>query len=194
VRRLMRAMGLVAIYPRQRTTVPGSGHKVYPYLLRGLSITRSDQVWATDITYIPMSHGFMYLVAVMDWASRYVLSWRLSNTLDEGFCVEALEQALSRGCPEIFNSDQGSQFTGKAFTEMLLAAGVRISMDGKGRCVDNVFIERLWRSLKYEEVYLKAYSTVGEARTGIGSYMRFFNEERPHQALDYRTPKEVYHG
>ncbi len=168
VKHLMQAMGLSAIYPRPRTSMAGEGHKVYPYLLRGLSITRANQVWATDITYIPMSRGFLYLVAIMDWASRYVLSWRLSNTLDAEFCVDALELALARGRPEVFNSDQGSQFTSEAFTGLLLAADVRISMDGKGRCLDNVFVERLWRSLKYEEVYLKAYSTVAEAQTGIG--------------------------
>jgi len=194
VQRLMRTMGLAAIYPKPRTTVAGAGHKVYPYLLRGLTITRADHVWATDITYIPMARGFLYLVAVIDWASRYVLSWRLSNTLDDAFCLDALELALAHGRPEIFNSDQGSQFTGKGFTGVLLGAGVQISMDGKGRCLDNVFVERLWRSLKYEEVYLKAYSTARDAHDGIGSYMRFFNEVRPHQALDYRTPKEIYHG
>ena len=194
VKRLMRIMGLVAIYPKPRTTVPGAGHKVYPYLLRGLTITRANNVWATDITYIPMARGFVYLVAVIDWASRYVFSWRLSNTLDDAFCVDALELALAQGRPEIFNSDQGSQFTGKDFTSMLLGTGVQISMDGKGRCLDNVFVERLWRSLKYEEVYLKAYSTVREAQDGIGSYLRFFNEERPHQALGYRTPKVVFFG
>jgi len=194
VQRLMRTMGLEAIYPHPKTSERAAGHKVYPYLLRGLAITRSNHVWATDITYIPMSRGFLYLVAIMDWASRYVLSWRLSNTLDAEFCVAALEMALAHGRPEIFNSDQGSQFTSKGFTDLLLDADVRISMDGKGRCMDNVFVERLWRSLKYEEVYLKAYSTVAEAQTGIGSYMRFFNEERPHQAFDYRTPKEVFLG
>ena len=194
VQRLMRMMGLEAIYPKPRTSKPGAGHKVYPYLLRGLTITRANHVWATDITYIQMAHGFLYLVAVIDWASRYVLSWRLSNTLDDAFCVDALELALAHGRPEIFNSDQGAQFTGKDFTGVLLGAGVLISMDGKGRCLDNVFVERLWRSLKYEEVYLKAYSTAREAHDGIGSYMRFFNDVRPHQALDYRTPKEVFLG
>ena len=194
VRRLMQKMGLVAIYPRPKTSERALSHPVYPYLLRGLTVTRSNQVWATDITYIPMVRGFLYLVAILDWASRYVLSWRLSNTLDTEFCVDALQQALARGRPEIFNSDQGSQFTSNAFTGILLDAEVRISMDGKGRCLDNVFAERLWRSLKYEEVYLKAYGTVGEARSGIGSYLRFFNEERPHQALGYRTPREVFMG
>lgn len=194
VQRLMRTMGLEAIYPKPRTSKPGAGHKVYPYLLRGLTITRANHVWATDITYIQMAHGFLYLVAVIDWASRYVLSWRLSNTLDDAFCVDALEQALARGRPEIFNSDQGSQFTSQDFTAVLTGAGVQISMDGKGRCLDNVFVERLWRSLKYEEVYLKAYSTVREAHDGIGSYLRFFNDVRPHEAHDYRTPKEIYYG
>ena len=194
VQRLMRTMGLEAIYPKPRTSKPGAGHKVYPYLLRGLTITRANHVWATDITYIQMAHGFLYLVAVIDWASRYVLSWRLSNTLDAEFCMDALELALAHGRPEIFNSDQGSQFTSTGFTDLLDGAGVRISMDGKGRCLDNVFVERLWRSLKYEEVYLKAYSTAREAHHGIGSYLRFFNDVRPHQALDYRTPKEVFLG
>ena len=194
VQRLMRTMGLEAIYPKPRTSKPGAGHKVYPYLLRGLAITRANHVWATDITYIQMAHGFLYLVAVIDWASRYVLSWRLSNTLDDAFCVDALELALAHGRPEIFNSDQGAQFTSTGFTDLLDGAGVRISMDGKGRCLDNVFVERLWRSLKYEEVYLKAYSTVREAQQGIGSYLRFFNEVRPHQALDNRTPQEVFLG
>ena len=172
VQRLMRTMGLEAIYPKPRTSKPGAGHKVYPYLLRGLTITRANHVWATDITYIQMAHGFLYLVAVIDWASRYVLSWRLSNTLDAEFCMDALELALAHGRPEIFNSDQGSQFTSTGFTDLLDGAGVRISMDGKGRCLDNVFVERLWRSLKYEEVYLKAYSTAREAHHGIGSYLR----------------------
>lgn len=194
VQRLMRAMGLEAIHPHPKTSTKAIGHKVYPYLLRGLAITRSNHVWATDITYIPMARGFLYLVAILDWASRYVLAWRLSNTLDTAFCLDALDLALSRGRPEIFNSDQGAQFTSKGFTDKLLGAGVQISMDGKGRCLDNVFVERLWRSLKYEEVYLKAYSTVREAQTGIASYLRFFNEDRPHQALDYRTPKEVFLG
>jgi len=192
VRRLMRVMGLEAIYPRRRTSEKAKGHKVYPYLLRGLAVTRPNHAWATDITYIPMVRGFLYLVAILDWASRYVLSWRLSNTLDADFCVDALELALRAGRPEIFNSDQGCQFTSEAFTSVLLGAGVQISMDGRGRCLDNVFAERLWRSLKYEEVYLKAYSTVAEARAGIGSYLRFFNEDRPHQGLGYRTPREVY--
>ena len=170
------------------------GHKVYPYLLRGLEINRVNQVWATDITYIPMARGFLYLVAIMDWHSRYVLAWRLSNTLEVDFCVAALEEALSKGRPQIFNTDQGSQFTSEAFTSMLLAQGVQVSMDGRGRCMDNVFVERLWRSIKYEEVYLKAYQNGTEARKGIGAYLAFYNQERPHQALGYRSPGQVFHA
>ena len=192
VRRLMRLMGITAIYRRPRTSKPAVGHKIYPYLLGGMEITRPNQVWAADITYIPMARGFLYLVAIIDWYSRYVLSWRLSNTLDAGFCVEALEEALKKGKPEIFNTDQGSQFTGDAFTGILKQHGVRISMDGKGSYNDNLFIERLWRSVKYEEVYLKAYQDGREARIGLGNYFRFYNTERPHQALGYRTPAEVY--
>ena len=192
VRRLMRLMGITAIYRRPRTSKPAVGHKIYPYLLGGMEITLPNQVWAADITYIPMARGFLYLVAIIDWYSRYVLSWRLSNTLDAGFCVEALEEALKKGKPEIFNTDQGSQFTGDAFTGILKQHGVRISMDGKGSYNDNLFIERLWRSVKYEEVYLKAYQDGREARIGLGNYFRFYNTERPHQALGYRTPAEVY--
>jgi len=192
VQRLMRLMGITAIYQHPSTSRPSPGHKVYPYLLRGVTVSRVNQVWGTDITYIPMAHGFMYLVAIIDWHSRYVLAWRLSNTLDVYFCLDALEEALSKGTPEIFNTDQGSQFTSEAFTGMLLGRGIQVSMDGKGRCMDNVFVERLWRSVKYEEVYLKAYQNVPEARMGIGAYMRFYNEERPHQALGYRTPREVF--
>jgi putative transposase len=192
VKRLMRLMGLIAIYRPPNTSKRCLGHKVYPYLLNGMESTRPNQVWATDITYIPMAHGFIYLVAIMDWYSRYVLAWRLSNTLDSDFCVDALEEALSQGTPEVFNTDQGSQFTSEAFTGVLLQHGIRISMDGKGRCRDNVFVERLWRSLKYEEVYLKGYQRVSEARAGIGAYFGFYNRERPHQALGYRTPGEVY--
>ena len=192
VRRLMGVMGLKAIYRRPRTSMPAAGHKVYPYLLRGMAITRPNQVWATDITYIPMARGFMYLVAIMDWYSRYVLYWQLSNTLDADFCVEALKEALRKGVPEIFNSDQGAQFTSESFTGVLGQHGVRVSMDGKGRYTDNLFIERLWRSVKYEEVYLKAYTGGRDARAGIGEYFRFYNTERPHQALEYRTPAEVY--
>ena len=192
VRRLMQLIGLEAIYRRPNTSKPNPGHKVYPYLLKGLEINRVNQVWATDITYIPMARGFLYLVAIMDWHSRYVLAWRLSNTLEVDFCVAALEEALSKGRPQIFNTDQGSQFTSEAFTSMLLAQGVQVSMDGRGRCMDNVFVERLWRSIKYEEVYLKAYQNGTEARKGIGAYLAFYNQERPHQALGYRSPGQVF--
>ena len=192
VQRLMRTMGLRAIFRRPRTSQPAAGHKVYLYLLGGMEITKPNQVWAADITYIPMARGFLYLVAIMDWYSRYVLSWRLSNTLDADFCVEALEEALSQGKPEIFNTDQGSQFTGEAFTGLLKQHGVRISMDGKGRYRDNIFVERLWRTVKYEEVYLKAYSNGREAKAGLDAYFRFYNAQRPHQALGYRTPAEVF--
>ena len=194
IRRLMRIMGLRAIYRRPRTSKPTPGNKIYPYLLNGIEITCPNQVWAADITYIPMAKGFLYLVAIIDWYSRYVLSWRLSNTLDSDFCVEALEEALQKGRPEIFNTDQGSQFTSEAFTGLLEKHGVRISMDGKGRYSDNLFIERLWRTVKYEEVYLKAYNDAREARVGIGEYFRFYNTTRPHQSLDYRTPAEVYYS
>ena len=192
VRRLMRLMGLTAIYRRPRTSKPAPGHKIYPYLLSGLKITRPDQVWAADITYIPMARGFLYLVVIMDWYSRYVLSWRLSNTLDADFCVEALEEALRQGRPDIFNTDQGAQFTSEAFTGLLEQHSIQISMDGKGSYNDNLFIERLWRTVKYEEVYLKAYQDGREARAGLGRYFRFYDTERPHQALGYRTPAEVF--
>jgi len=192
VRRLLRIMGLKAIYRHPRTSKPAPGHKIYPYLLGGLKITRPNQVWAADITYIPMARGFLYLVAIIDWYSRHVLSWCLSNTLDAGFCIEALLEALTKGRPEIFNTDQGSQFTSEAFTGLLQRHGVRISMDGKGSYNDNLFIERLWRSVKYEEVYLKAYQDGRDARIGLGNYFRFYNTERPHQALGYRTPAEVF--
>ena len=191
IRRLMRVMGLKAIYRRPRTSQPAPGHKVYPYLLRGMKITRPNQVWVADITYIPMARGFLYLVAIIDWYSRYVLSWRLSNTLDAGFCIEALEEALTKGRPEIFNTDQGSQFTSEAFTGFLESHGVRVSMDGKGSYNDNLFIERLWRTVKNEEVYLKAYQDGREARTSLGEYFRFYNTERLHQTLGYRTPAQV---
>ena len=194
VQRLMRIMGLEAIYPKRRTTWPGAGHKIYPYLLRNVDVVRPDQVWSTDITYIPLRHGFLYLVAVLDWFSRYVLAWRLSNTLTSLFCLEALDEALSASKPEIFNSDQGSQFTATAFTGRLEAAGVAISMDGRGRALDNVFVERLWRSVKYEEVYLKDYQDGWEAEASLGRYFRFYCDQRIHQALDYRTPAEVYRG
>jgi putative transposase len=193
VRRLMRKMGLAAVYQRPRTTIPMKDHVVYPYLLRDLKIERPDHVWCTDITYIPMPRGFMYLVAVMDWASRKVLAWRLSNTMEVEFCIEALEEALAKyGKPEIFNTDQGSQFTSPEFTGVLKAADVKISMDGKGRWMDNVFIERLWRSLKYECVYLHAFETASEARAGIGRWMTEYNSERPHSTFNGRTPTEVH--
>lgn len=185
-------MGLEAIYQRPRTSIGSAAAPKYPYLLRGMAITKPDQVWASDITYIPMARGFLYLVVVMDWNSRCVLVWRLSNTLDSAFCVDALEEPLSKGTPEIFNTDQGSQFTSEAFTGLLKREGARISMDGKGRFMDNLFVERLWRSLKYEEGYLKAYPQVPESRVGIGSYLWLYNEGRAPQALKYRTPAEVY--
>jgi len=194
IRRLMQLMGIRALYQRPRTSKPAPGHNIYPYLLRGLKINRPNQVWAADITYIPMSRGFLYLVTIIDWYSRYVISWRLSNTLDDDFCVAALEEALSWGKPEIFNTDQGSQFTGDAFTGLLQANDISISMDGKGSYNDNLFIERLWRTVKYEEVYLKAYDDGREARISLGEYFRFYNTSRPHQSLGYRTPAEVYFG
>ena len=193
VRRLMARMGLVPIYQRPRTTVPHPEHRIYPYLLRNLVVDRPNQVWCADITYIPMRRGFLYLVAVMDWATRRVLSWRLSNTMDVDFCIAALEEALAEfGQPEIFNSDQGSQFTSPRFTEVLTDAGVRISMDGLGRWMDNVFIERLWRSLKYECVYLHAYETGSELRAGLTGWIGFYNTRRPHSALGGLTPNEAY--
>lgn len=192
VRRLMQMMGLEAIYPKPRLSQPGPGHKIYPYLLKGVPITRVNQVWSTDITYIRMAEGFVYLVAVMDWFSRFVLSWALSLTMEVDFCLEALERALRRGRPEIFNSDQGSQFTSDKFTNILARRGVSISMDGRGRCLDNIFIERLWRSLKYEEVYLRDYACVPDARTGIDEWFRFYNHQRFHQSLDYKTPAAVF--
>jgi len=194
VQRLMRLMGIKAIYPKPRTTLADEQHEKHPYLLSGVKIERPNQVWSTDITYIPMATGFVYLVAIMDWYSRYVLAWELSNTLDTEFCIRALEEALQDNePPEIFNSDQGCQFTSKAFTGRLKQSGIKISMDGRGRALDNVFIERLWRSLKYEEVYLKAYSNVPEAYHGIAAYLAFYNLDRLHQSLNYRTPKEVHY-
>ena len=192
VRRLMRLMGLEAIYRRPNTSKPAPGHRVYPYLLKGVDVNRVDQVWAADITYIPMAQGFLYPVAIMDWHSRHVLAWKLSNTMDTDFCVTALEAALGKGRPEVFNTDQGAQFTSDAFTQTLQERGIRVSMDGKGRYLDNIFVERLWRSIKYEEVYLKAYQTVAEARVGINAYLEFYNRRRPHQSLGYRTPAQVY--
>jgi putative transposase len=190
--RLMRTMGIKAIYPKRRTTWPAAGHKIYPYLLRNIEVTRANQVWSSDITYVPLRHGFLYLVAVMDWHSRCVLSWRLSNTLTGSFCLEALDEALSQAKPEIFNSDQGSQFTASTFTSRLESHGVAISMDGRGRAIDNVFIERLWRSVKYEEVYLRDYTDGWHAEASLAAYFRFYNKERIHQALGYRTPLEIY--
>lgn len=190
---LMRKMGIEALYRKPRLSKPHPGHKVYPYLLRNMKISRANQVWSSDITYLPMAKGFCYLVVVMDWASRRVLSWRLSNTLDTSFCLEALEEALHRfGIPEIFNTDQGGQFTSESFTGMLNSRGISISMDGRGRWIDNVLIERLWRSVKYEEVYLKAYASLSEARRELGRYFDLYNQRRRHQGIDNKTPNEVY--
>lgn len=194
IQRLMQTMGLVALYPKRNLSLANQAHKVYPYLLRNLPIDRPNQVWATDITYIPMARGFVYLVAIMDWYSRRVLSWRVSNTLDASFCVDALNEAIETyGTPEIFNTDQGSQFTSDDFTDVLKKHDIQISMDGKGRWVDNVFVERLWRSVKYEEVYLRAYESIGQARASLGKYFAFYNAKRRHQSLDRRTPDSVYY-
>ena len=193
VRRLLRLLGVEALYPKPRTSTSAPGHRVYPYLLRGLPITHADQVWSSDITYIRLTQGWIYLVAVLDWYSRYVLAWEVSNTLDSGFCLAVWDRALARACPRIFNTDQGSQFTSQEFTGRLLAADVQISMDGRGRALDNIFVERLWRTVNYEEVYLKSYETVPVALRNLGDYFRFYNEERLHQALGYRTPAAVYH-
>lgn len=192
VRRLMRLMRLEAIHPKPRLTRRDSSPRIYPYLLRDLEITRPNQVWAADITYIPLRRGYMYLTAILDWHSRCVLSWRLSNTLDAGFCLEALDESLSRCRPEIFNTDQGVQFTSEAFTSRLLSAGVRISMDGKGRALDNVMVERLWRTVKWEEVYTHSYDTPLEAQSSLAAYLRYYNEERFHSSLQGRTPASVY--
>jgi putative transposase len=192
VQRLLRIMGLEAIYPKPRLSQAGLGHRLYPYLLRGVQVTRPDQVWSADITYVPLAAGFMYLAAILDWYSRYVIAWRLSNTLEGSFCVDLLEEALGQGRPEIFNTDQGVQFTAEAFTGRLQAAGVQISMDGRGRCLDNVFVERLWRTVKYENLYLHRYESVRELQSGLEQYFRFYNEERLHQSLEYRTPAQVY--
>jgi putative transposase len=194
VQRLMRVMGLEAIYPKPRLSLAGKGHRIYPYLLRGVKFERSDQVWSTDITYVPMASGFMYLAAVIDWFSRYVIGWRLSNTLDGSFCLEMLEDALRAGKPEVFNTDQGVQFTAAAFTGRLESAGVAVSMDGRGRALDNVFVERLWRSVKYEDIYIQGYDTVPGLHRGLARYFAFYNDERPHQSLGYRTPAAVYRG
>lgn len=192
VRRLLREMGLMAIYPKPRLSVGGPEHRKFPYLLRGVAIVRPNQVWSTDITYIRLRHGFVYLVAILDWFSRYVLSWRLSNTLDASFCVEALREALRSGRPDIFNTDQGSQFTCEEFLSVLEDAEIEISMDGRGRFYDNIFVERLWRTVKYEEVYLHDYQTVADAEGGLTRYFPFYNDERQHQALDYRTPAAIH--
>jgi putative transposase len=192
VQRLMRLMGLEAIYPKPKLSRAGRGHRIYPYLLREVSVERPDQVWSTDITYVPLASGFMYLAAVIDWYSRYVIAWRLSNTLDGLFCLEMLDEALSRGKPEVFNTDQGVQFTAEAWTSRLESVGVAVSMDGRGRCLDNVFVERLWRSVKYEDIYLRGYETVPQLRQGLGRYFPYYNEERLHQSLEYRTPAAVY--
>src|SRR5207302_1156348 len=194
VQRLLRLMGLEAIYPKPKLSTAGRGHRIYPYLLRDVRIVRPDQVWSTDITYVPLASGFMYLAAVIDWYSRYVLAWRLSNTPDGAFCLEMLEEALSRGRPEVFNTDQGVQFTAAAFTERRESAGVAVSMDGRGRWLDNVFVERLWRSVKYEDVYVRGYEAVPDLERGLGRYFAFYNEERLHQALEYRAPVVVYRG
>lgn len=190
--RLMGVMGLQAIYPRPRTSIPNQQHKKYPYLLRGLTMTQPNQVWSADITYVPMPQGFMYLVAIMDWFSRFVLTWRLSNTLESLFCLEALRLALQKGQPEIFNTDQGVQFTAHDFTGELEINKIKISMDGRGRAFDNIFIERLWRSVKYEDIYINDYSTVPALEIGLGNYFQLYNYERPHQSLAYRTPAEIH--
>ena len=192
VQRRMRVMGLEAIYPKPKLSPAGRGHKVYPYLLRGVAVERVNQVWSADITYVPLPGGFMYLAATIDWFSRYVVAWRLSNTLDGAFCQDMLEEALGRGTPEVFNTDQGVQFTAGAWTGRLESAGVAVSMDGKGRCLDNVFVERLWRTVKYEELYLRCYETVPELERGLSRYFPFYNHQRHHQSLEYRTPAAVY--
>lgn len=194
IQRLMRLMGIQAIYPKPRLSIGGKDHKIYPYLLKNLTINRADQVWCADITYIRLAHGFVYLVAIMDWHSRRVLSWRLSNTLDTEFCLEALEEALAHGKPEIFNTDQGCQFTSESFTGRLKNAGIKISMDGRGRVFDNILIERLWRTLKYQDIYIKDYQTVMDLIAGLDAYFRFYNNEKPHQSLENRTPSMVYYG
>jgi putative transposase len=194
IQRLMRKMGLEGISPGPSTSRPSPGHKVYPYLLKDMLIERPNQVWSSDITYVPLGQGYLYLVAVMDWYSRLVLSWRLSNSLDAEFCVSALEEALERGRPEIFNTDQGAQFTSALFTDRLQSAAIAISMDGRGRALDNVFIERLWRTVKYEDIYLKEYVSGADCQKGLRSYFKFYCHERPHQSLDYRTPWEVHHS
>lgn len=192
IQRLMRLMGIEAIYPKQHTSAPAEGHRLYPYLLRNLAITRPNQVWGTDITYLKMEHGFCYLTAILDWFSRAVLSWEVSERMSASFCTTSLRSALARAIPEIHNSDQGAQFTAQEYTGILDARGVAISMDGRGRCMDNIFTERLWRTVKYENVYLKNYRTVDEAREGLSAYFTFYNEKRRHQSLKYKTPAQVY--
>lgn len=192
VRRLMKVLGIEAIYPKKNTSQPAPGHQIYPYLLRGYDIYRPNQVWGTDITYIRLTKGFCYLTAILDWYSRYVVAWELSENMETEFCTRALRCALSRAIPDIHNSDQGSQYTSHEYTNILAARKIAISMDGRGRCMDNIFTERLWRSVKYEEVYLKAYATIEEARAGLNDYFPFYNEERPHQSLKYKTPGEIY--
>jgi putative transposase len=192
VQRLLRVMGLEAIYPKPRLSAAGRGHKVFPYLLLDVAVGRPDQVWSADITYVPLASGFMYLAATIDWYSRLVVAWRLSNTLDGSFCLDMLEEALGRGRPDVFNTDQGVQFTAAAWTTRLESAGVAVSMDGRGRCLDNVFVERLWRSVKYEDVYLRGYEGAPQLQRGLGCYFAFYNGERLHQALGYRTPQAVY--
>jgi putative transposase len=192
IRRLLRLMGIMAIYPKKKTSIPNIEHRIYPYLLKGLKIDRPNQVWSTDITYIPMEKGFLYLVAVIDWYSRYVVSWQISNTMETSFCIDALQAALSKGQPEIFNTDQGSQFTSNDFTKCLLENKIQISMDGKGRCMDNIFVERLWRSVKYEYVYLNSIPDGKALWHGLDNYFRFYNQERFHQGLDNKTPRQVY--
>ena len=194
VRSIMNDLGLEAIYPRRNLSVRNQAHRIYPYLLRGVEVVRPNQVWSADITYIRLTHGFVYLVAIIDWRSRYVLSWNLSNTLDTDFCVEALKDALQYGKPEVFNTDQGSQFTSEAFTGLLHSNGIQISMDGKGRALDNIFVERLWRTVKYENVYLNSYCSIPETKHGLAGYFDFYNNERLHQSLKYRAPAEVYLG
>ena len=194
VARLMQKMGIQAIYPRPKLSQPAAGHRIYPYLLRGLAIIQPNQVWSSDITYVPMPHGFMYLVAIIDWYSRYVLAWQLSNTLEGSFCLATLKVALEQGTPEIFNTDQGSQFTAHDFTELLIENEIRVSMDGRGRALDNIFVERLWRTVKYEDIYLKQYDSVPTLQKGLHEYFHFYNHERPHQSLAYRVPAEVHYG
>lgn len=192
VRRLMSVLGIEAIYPKRNTTIPAPGHQIYPYVLKNMPIVRPNQVWGTDITYIRLQHGFCYLMALIDWFSRYVVSWEVSRTMEKEFCLTALRSGIDRALPDIHNSDQGSQFTSNEYTDILNARKITISMDGRGRCMDNIFTERLWRTVKYEDVYLRRYQTIDEARDGLGKYFTFYNQKRRHQALDYKTPAEVY--